>query len=62
VSEDPRYQQQIYRRAQALAMPSGAADMDASAFAPEFVKSPPTVLDGIWSENLGSGGSAGAGN
>jgi hypothetical protein len=62
VSEDPRYQQQIYRRAQALAMPSGATEMDASALAPEFVKSPATALDGVWLEDLGTGGSAGAGN
>ena len=57
VSEDPRYQQQIHRREQALTLPAGAG-----ALAPAISKWHGKKLKGLWSEDLGSGASVGAGN
>jgi hypothetical protein len=60
VSRDPRYQQQLHRREQALALPARGADL--SAFAPAILKKRGKQLKRDWSEDLGSGGSAGADN
>ena len=56
VSQDPRYEQQIYRREQATMLPAGMVDLNV---APTFRGKKST---GLWSVDLGSGGSVGAGN
>ncbi len=50
VSEDPRYQQQIHRREQALTLP---ASVNAAAFPPASLKAK-SKLTRDWSEDLGS--------
>jgi hypothetical protein len=61
LSADPRYQQQIHRREQALALPPSVVDVGAVAVVPT-VNLKRKKLKRDWSEDLGSGGSAGAGN
>jgi hypothetical protein len=62
VSEDPRYWQQKYRLEQRLALPvSVEADVQ-SAFLRRGVKVMSQPLYRDWSQNLGSGGTVGAGN
>jgi hypothetical protein len=51
VTEDPRYQQQIERREQALTLP---ASVGADAFTPAVLKANGKKLTGDWSEDLGS--------
>jgi len=60
VSKDPRYWQQIRRREHLLTMPADLSDVEAGALVPRLVKSQKLRRD--WSEDLGSGGGAGAGN
>ena len=62
VSKDPRYQQQIYRREQALMLPASVADPSAAAFMAQFSNKRRKQLKRDWSEFLGSHASAGAGN
>jgi hypothetical protein len=62
VAEEPRFWQQIRRREQALMLPTSMADADSGAIAPEIVKRYSPKLKRDWSEDLGSGASAGAGN
>jgi hypothetical protein len=62
VSEDPRYQQQLHRREQALTLPARLADEAVGAVAPESPNRGGKKLNDDWSEDLGSGGSVGAGN
>jgi hypothetical protein len=59
VSKDPRYWQQIQRREQALMMPASTVG-DAAAPAP--IKWRGKKLRRDWSQDLGGGGSVGAGN
>jgi hypothetical protein len=59
VSKDPRYWQQIQRREQALTMPASTVG-DAAAPAP--IKWHGKKLRRDWSQDLGAGASAGAGN
>jgi hypothetical protein len=54
VSKDPRYQQQIYRREQALTLPASVADVSGAALMAQFSNQR--------SEFLGGGASAGPGN
>jgi len=66
VSQDPRYLQQVYRREQQLALPV-AAETDtqlANRFSHTVssVKARPRKFHRDWAEDLGSGGSVGAGN
>jgi hypothetical protein len=56
VSEDPRYQQQVHRREQALTLP---ASVGADAFTPAVLKANGKKLTGDWSEDLGSLASVG---
>lgn len=62
VSKDPRYWQQIQRRQQTLAQSASVADADASTFAGPILRRHRQKLRRDWSEDLGSGGGAGAGN
>lgn len=62
VSKDPRYWQQIQRRQQTLAQSASVADADASTFAGAILRRHRQKLRRDWSEDLGSGGGAGAGN
>lgn len=62
VARDPRYWQQIQRREQALALPANVADLNATSFGPATVKYTGTKLKRDWSEDLGTGARAGAGN
>ena len=70
VSADPRYWQQLRRRAQLLAMPVEASDTDQSFFsrvASVFSlrrrhEATTKNFKRDWSENMGTGASAGAGN
>jgi hypothetical protein len=62
VAEEPRFWQQIRRREQALMPPTSMADADSGAIAPEIVKRYSPKLKRDWSEDLGTGASAGAGN
>ena len=62
VSEDPRYEQQLHRREQALTLPASLAEEVVGAFAPASPNRGGRKLKGDWSEDLGSGGSVGAGN
>jgi hypothetical protein len=60
VAEEPRYWQQVRRSEQALMLSTSIAD--SGAIAPEIVKGYSKKLKRDWSEDLGSGASAGAGN
>jgi len=62
VSKDPRYQQQIYRREQALTLPASVAAQSAAAFMAQFSNKRHKQLKRDWSEFLGTFASAGAGN
>jgi hypothetical protein len=62
VAKDPRYWQQIQRREPALMPPTSMVDADSGAIAPPVVKRRSKKLKRDWSENLGGGASAGAGN
>jgi hypothetical protein len=62
VAKEPRFWQQIRRSEQALMLPTSMADADSGAIAPEIVKTYSKKLKRDWSEDLGSGASAGAGN
>jgi hypothetical protein len=62
VSEDPRYSQQIQRREQALMLPRRLPDVDFGSTALRVVKWPGKKLRRDWSEDLGTGAGAGAGN
>jgi hypothetical protein len=62
VAEEPRFWQQIRRREQTLMLPKSMADADSGAIAPEIVKRYSPKLKRDWSEDLGSGATAGAGN
>ncbi len=59
VSHDPRYQQQIHRREEALTLPAG---VDAGAFVPPALKWHRKKFKGDWAEDLGAGATAGAAN
>jgi hypothetical protein len=70
VSQDPRYQQQIYRRQQRLALPSGTANSESAlgdgvtqpvGLSRYRLRLASKKIKRDWSENLGSGASAGAG-
>jgi hypothetical protein len=70
VSQDPRYQQQIYRRQQRLALPGGTANSESalgdgatpSAGLSRYrLRLASKKIKRDWSEDLGSGASAGAG-
>lgn len=62
VSKDPRYQQQMYRREQALMLPASVADAGTAALMAQFSNKRRKQLKRDWSEFLGSHASAGAGN
>jgi hypothetical protein len=62
ISEDPRYSQQIQRREQALMLPRRFGDVDISATSLLVVNWRSKKLRRDWSENLGIGASARAGN
>jgi hypothetical protein len=62
VAGEPRYWQQLRRSGQALLLPTNTADTDSSAIAPEIVKAYSKKLKRDWSEDLGDGAGAGAGN
>jgi hypothetical protein len=62
VSKDPRYLQQIQRREQALMLPGSLGDVDLRATTLPVVKWRGKKLRRDWSENLGTGASANAGN
>lgn len=59
VSHNPRYQQQIHRREEALRLPAG---LDAGAFVPPALKWHRKKFKGDWAEDLGAGATAGAAN
>jgi hypothetical protein len=62
VSRDPRYQQQIHRRGEALMLPEIAAFMGAGPFAPAPLKRQGKRFKRDWAADMGAGASAGAGN
>jgi hypothetical protein len=61
-SEDPRYWQQLERRKQVLMQPAREADVDSGAISPPIFKWRGKKLRRDWSEVMGSGATAGAGN
>lgn len=62
VSEDPRYQQQIHRREQALMLPASMSNVSAGALLPEVSQWKRKQIKRDWAEDLGAGASVGAGN
>lgn len=62
VSKDPRYWQQVQRREHALIPASIQGDVDAGAIARSRVKRRGKKLKRDWSEDMGTGAGAGAGN
>ena len=62
MARDPRYWRQMQRHARMLTPASTATDEFADGFQPARIRHPGKKLHRDWSEDLGSGASAGAGN
>jgi len=62
VSEDLRYWQQVYRRELSLMLPAGEVDVSAEALYLKTSRWESKKFNRDWSEELGAGASAGAGN
>lgn len=62
ISHDPRYEQQMHRREEALMLPAIATSLSAGPFGPGLLKWRGKKLKRDWADDIGAGASAGAGN